>query len=144
MMSYNCSTTLADDRRMRNLLRVNNIHDVVDHITCVLLQRVVHGAIKSGAGAVVVDAEPTANIDELHRMPHMGELGKKPSCFAYGPLNDADIWHLRPYMKMNQPQGVSHPLLFQIVTGCDQVGSRKTKLRVLAPAGSPAPMTLHL
>src|ERR1700722_16678969 len=103
MMSNNRSPPLANDGRMRDFLGVNDIHDVVDHITSVLLQSVVHGAVKSGPGAIIVDPESASYIDELHWVPHMGELGEKPSGLPHRPLDYADIGNLRADVKMNQP-----------------------------------------
>src|SRR5258707_15255331 len=101
MMSNDSPTTFADDGRMRYFLGVANIHDIVNDIACVLLQCVVHRAVEGGTRAVIIDAQSTTNVEELHRMTHFCQLGKESRCLSYRTLNDPNIRNLRTDMEMH-------------------------------------------
>ena len=58
-----------------DLLGVADVHDVVDDVARVLLERVVRRAVEVGARAVVVDAETAADVEVPELVPDLRELG---------------------------------------------------------------------
>ena len=63
MMRDNRAPALADDRRMRDAFGIANVHDVPDDVVRVFLERIVRRAVEIAARAVVIDAEPAADIE---------------------------------------------------------------------------------
>ena len=53
----------GNDGGVRYLSFVANVLDVIDHIVSVFLQRVIDAGFEIGLRAVVIDAEPAANVE---------------------------------------------------------------------------------
>ena len=63
MMSDDRTTAFAHDGGMRNALRIANLHDTVDDVASVLIQRVVRRAVERRPGTIIVDTK-TSSGDE--------------------------------------------------------------------------------
>ena len=57
------ATALAHDHGMLDLLRVADLHDVVDDVAGVFVQAVIARAVEAGTGSIVVHAESAADIE---------------------------------------------------------------------------------
>ena len=60
MMRHDRASAFADDRRVRHFLGVADLHDVLDDVARVFVERVVRRAVEGRARAVVVHAEAAA------------------------------------------------------------------------------------
>ncbi len=101
-MRHDRAAAFADDRGMRDALGVADVHDVIDDVVAVLLERVVRRAVETGARAVVVDAEAAADIEVTKRVPHLRELGVIARRFAHRAFDRRDVRHLRADVEMDE------------------------------------------
>ena len=103
------AAAFADDDRMGDLLRVAHVHDVVDDVARVLVERVVRRAVEGGARAVVIDAEAAADIEVPELVPHLRELRVKARRFAHRALDRADVRDLRADVEVDELERVREP-----------------------------------
>ena len=101
---------LADDGWMGHALFIAHGHDLVDHVGRVLLQRVVHGELKAGLAAVVIDAQPTANIDVLHPRAGLGQLRIDARKFIDPLIHLTNVMNLAAHVAMQKLQAIFHAL----------------------------------
>ena len=121
-----------DDVRMRHLLVVADIHDVVDDVVRVLLERVVHRGVELRTRAVVVDGQSAADVEILERMPHLVELRVVHRRLAHGALDGEDVGDLRADVEVQQLERRLHLGLAQDLDRFENLGGRETELRMLA------------
>jgi hypothetical protein len=94
------AAAFADDVRVRHLLGVADIGDVINDVVGVFLQRVIGGTVERGAAAVVIHAQAAADVEKFNGETHLVELGVKPRGFLHGFFNGENIRHLRADMEM--------------------------------------------
>ena len=101
---------LTDDGWMGHALFIAHGHDLVDHVGRVLLQRVVHGELKAGLAAVVIDAQPAANIDVLHSRAGLGQLRIDAREFIDPLIHLTNVMNLAAHVAMQKLQAIFHSL----------------------------------
>ncbi len=130
---------LADDHRVLDLAGVAHAGDAVHDVARVLVDRVVHRRFEVRAAAVVVDAEPAADVDVLHAGAHQLELGVDVRQLVDRILDAADVLQLAAGMAVNQLQAVEHLVLAQRVDQLEDLADEQPELRFLAGRVAPAP-----
>ena len=50
-----------------------------------------------------------ANVEELHRVAHLRQLGVKARPFAHGAFDDSNVGDLRTNVEMHEPQRIGPP-----------------------------------
>src|SRR5438046_9617128 len=81
VMRNNGPATLAYAIRMRYLLRIAHIRDVINDVLRIFLEGVVCGTVKRGTAPVIVYSQPDPDIDGLHLESHVVNLGVKTRSF---------------------------------------------------------------
>ena len=94
MVGGHGAAALGHDRGRRHVFRFADFVDGVDDIVGVLLDAVVHAAIRRRAAAVVVDAEPAADVEILDRITHLVDFGVDARGFLDRALDPADVGDL--------------------------------------------------
>ena len=94
VIRHNGAATFADDGRVRHFGIVTNILNVIHHIVCILFQRIVHTRFKIGLRAIVVNAQPAANIQVLQPGAAFLHLRIHPGGFNHCLLDLANIGDL--------------------------------------------------
>ena len=122
---------------MLYLLGITDLHDIVDDVAGVLVQRVVAGAVEARARSVVVDAESAADIEVAEGMAHLAELRVKTGGLSRGTADGLDIGHLGTDMVVEKDKRIGHTLRMERVAHGDEIGGRETELGVLPAAGGP-------
>ena len=138
MMRDDGAAALAHDGRVRHILRVAHIHDVVDDVARIFVERVVRGAVEGRARAVVIDAESAADIEITELVPHLLEFGIEARRLPRRALDRADVRHLRADVEMHQLERVGQARNgVEQIAGRHEFRGRKAKFRVFAAAGRP-------
>ena len=137
MVRDNRPTALADDGRVRHALRVADLHDAVDDVARILVERVVRGTVEGRARAVVVHPKPAADIQVAELMAHLLKLGIEARGLLYCALDRADVRHLRADVKMYELEGVRETRPRQKIAGRHELGRAQTEFRVFSAAGRP-------
>ena len=71
------AAAFADDVRVRHLLGVADVGDVIDDVVGVFLQRVIGRAVEGRPAAVVIHAQAAADVEVFDREAHLVQLGVK-------------------------------------------------------------------
>ena len=106
---------LGDDRRVVHAGLVADGHDAIDNRPRIFFEGVVDGKIRVGLAAVVVDTEPSADIDVLHRQRPADELDVNPGDLREPGVDHLDVADLRSHVAVQQLETVEHPDLVQPV-----------------------------
>ena len=115
MRSDDEATALAHDHGMLDLLRVADLHDVVDDVAGVFVQAVVARAVEAGTGSIVVHAESAADVEVAERVTHLAELRVEAGGLAGGAADRLDVGNLGSDMVMEQDERVGDSLGMQDV-----------------------------
>ena len=94
-----------------------NIADIGDHIPGILCHRVVHGALEIRAGAIVVDTQTSADVDDPHGESHFFELAVKAGRLHHGIFDGEDIGDLRANVEVEQSQTAGESGFLQLFGG---------------------------
>src|SRR5437763_6654728 len=106
MMGDNGPSALADDVRVRHLLRVANVSDIINDVVGIFLKRVVSRAVKGRPAAVVIDAQSSTDVDILNCEAHFEELGVEARGLLDRLFDRQDVGDLRTNMEMEQLQAM--------------------------------------
>ena len=123
---------IAHDHRLLDAARVADVGDAVDHVARVFGEGVVHRRRVIGAAAVVVDAEPAADIYVAQSGAHQLELGVDVRQLVDGVLDAADVLQLAAGMAVHELQAVLHALLLERAEKVEDLGDEQPELRFLA------------
>jgi hypothetical protein len=138
---------LADDHGVGEAARVADAGDAVDHVVGVLPQGVVGGRLEIRARAVVVDAEPAADVDVLETRAEAGELRVDLGELVDGVLHAADVVQLRARVAVHQLQAVEHAVRAQHFDELQDLGREQAELgavsRRFAPSAGALGCELH-
>ena len=137
VMRHQRPPALADDDRMRHLLRVAHVHEVVDDVARVLLERVVRARIERRARPVVIDPQAAAHVHVADLVAHLHELAIKPRRLAHGLLDRADVGHLAADVEMHELEAMREPVFLEEIARPHEVRRGQAELRVLPTAGRP-------
>src|SRR5579872_209637 len=125
------------DVRMRHALVVADVHDVVDDVGRVFLDRVIHRGVERGSRAVVVDGQAAADIEVLQRMAELEQLRVVHRRLTNGALDRLNVRDLRADVEVEQLERGLHLRLAQDLDGFENLGGGETELRVLAAGRRP-------
>ena len=100
------ASTFADDGRVRHLLRVANVGDVINDVVGVFLQGVIRRAVERRAAAVVIHAQPAAHVEKFDLKTHLVQLRIKTRGLLHRFFHRQNVRHLRADMKMQKFQAV--------------------------------------
>ena len=114
------------------LLLVAGLLDRGDDVVGVLLHGVVHRRVEVGLRAVVVDAEPAADVDEARRRAHLVQADEDAAGLAQRVLVRADGGDLRADVEVQQLEAVEHALGAQQVDRLDDLDRGEAELRAVA------------
>ena len=105
-MCHEGATAFADDVRVRHLLRVANVADVINHVVGVFLQGVIGRAVERGPAAVVIDTEAAADVDVFDRETHLVKFAVETGGLLDGLFDGENVRHLRADVKMDELETV--------------------------------------
>ena len=109
------AAALGNNGGVRNVVLVRGVDKGVDAVVDVLLDGIVGGTARiGGAGAVVVDAEAAAAVDELDVEAESVELDVELGRFAQGVGDDADFGDLTADMEVDKFKAVLHVHGFEL------------------------------
>ena len=137
MMRDDRAPAFAHDGRMRDAFGIADIHDVPDDVVGVFLERIIRRAVEIAARAVVIDAEPAADVEISELMAELRKLGVIARRFAHGALDGGDVRHLRADVEMNELEAMRQSRGLQHFARGDETCGIETELRVLAAARRP-------
>ena len=137
MVGDDGAAAFADDDGVGDLFGVADVHDIVDDIASVLLEGVIGGGIEGGAGAIVIDAEATADIDVAEFVAHFEHFGVETRGLADGAFDGADVGDLGADVEVDEFEGMSEAFLFEEFACVDEFGGIDAELGIFATAGRP-------
>src|SRR5262245_21034234 len=107
MMSDDRTTAFAHDGGMRNALRIANLHDTVDDVASILIQRVVRRAVECRPGTIIVDTKTSSDIQIAQLVAHLLELRITARRLLGSTLDRSNIGNLRTDMKVHELERLS-------------------------------------
>src|SRR5690606_16409448 len=119
-----CSARRADDVGQRLLELATRLDESVDDVVRVLLDGVDDGGAARGAGAVVVDAQATADVDVLDAHAELAQLDVVPRDLGHRRLDVADVRDLRAEREVHHLQDV------ELAGGLEAVEHARERRRV--------------
>ena len=128
---------LGHEGRRRDLFLLADLLDRVDDVVGVLLDRVVHGRVERRLGAVVVDAEPAAEVQVVDRDALGPQLRVDAARLADRLLDLADVGDLRADVEVEHLEAVEHLLGLEDLDGLEHLGGRQAELGRLAAGFRP-------
>src|SRR6266699_1014549 len=123
---------------MRHFLSVADVGDVIHDVVSVLLEGVVGGADESRAAAVVIHAQPAADVQKFDLEPHLEQLGVKSRRFLDGFFDDQNVGHLRADVEMQQFETVPQILGPEQFHGGQDLSGAQAELGIFSAALGPA------
>ena len=131
------AAAFTDDVRVRHLLRVADVGDVINDVVGVFLKRVIGGAVESRTAAVVIHPQAAAHIHVLDGKPHLVQLGVKPGGLLHRFFDGQNIRHLRADVEMEQLETMAELFRRQQLGRRQQFGGAQAELGVFAAAFRP-------
>ena len=123
MVSRETSSRLGDDVRVRQFVLVGCLHDLIDDIVDIFLDRIVdRRAVGCRACSIVIDAEAATSIDELNIEAEQAELNVELRSLADGSLDVTDIGHLAAYVEMNELEAILQVVSLKVFESLEQFG----------------------
>src|SRR5215207_3885807 len=135
---------LLDDRRVRDVLVVADLHDRVDDVVGELLRRVVGRGVEGRLRAVVIDRHPAAHVEQVDGHLHLDDLGVDARGLLHRVLDALDVGELRADVEVQELEHVHAPRLLHAADGLQNLGGRQPELRRLAAGLLPAPRALRV
>ena len=142
VMGDDGAAAFADDIRVRHLLRVAHVRDVINDVVGVFLQRVIDRAVERAPAPVVIHSQAAADIHELDLKTHLVQFRVKARGLLHGLFNRQNVGHLGPDVEMQELETMAEPLGLEQRGGGEQLGGGEAELRVFAAAFGPAPRAL--
>ena len=131
-----------DEIRHRDLELAAHFGERVHDIVRVLLHGVVHARRDRGARAVVVDAEPAADIDVADAHARRVQLRVEARDLLQPGLDVADVGDLGAEVEVDELEDLEAVGVAQLVDDSNELARAESELRLLAAALRPAPMAL--
>src|SRR6185436_7589717 len=119
-----------DDVRVRDLLGVANVADVINDVVGVFLERVIGRAVERGPAAVVIDTKAATNVDVFNGKSHFVELAVETRGLLDRLFDGENVRHLRADVKMNQLETVREILRLEQFGGGEQFNRAQSELCV--------------
>jgi hypothetical protein len=136
-MGHHRAPSLGHDVGMGDARLVAGLLDEGDDVVGVLLLGVVHRRVEVRLRAVVVDAEPTAHVDQRGGRSHLVEAHEDPARLAQRVLVGADRRDLRADVEVEHLEAVEHVLGAQSLDRIDDLDSGQAELRAVAGGFDP-------
>ena len=92
---------------------------------------------EGGPAAVVIHAQPAADVEVFDLKPHLVELGVKARGFLHRLLDDENVRHLRADVEMQQLEAMGEVLRLEHFRGGQQLGGGQAELGVFPGALRP-------
>ena len=138
MVGSQRTAAFGDDIGMRKIVLVGGFHEGVDTVVDIFLDGIVDRALaRWRARSVVVDAESTTAVHEVHVISHLMQLDIELRSLAESRLDAANLRNLRTDMEMDESQAVAHVLLVEHLQCFQQLGTGQAELRSVAAAFLP-------
>jgi hypothetical protein len=112
--------------------------DVEDDVVGVFLDAVVDGGFEIGLGAVVVDAQAAADVDELEAGPETLHFDVDAGELDDGILDVADVVDLAAEVEVEQVEAVAHVIAAEVFEGFHDLGDEEAELGADAAGLFPA------
>ena len=138
MVGHDRTSALGDDGRVVDARLVAHRLDVVDDVVGIFLERVVHARLEVRLRAVVVHAEPAADVDVLQAGAELGQLGVDARRFVERALDDADVGDLAAKVEVEELEAVLHAARLEFFEAAHDLGDRQAEFRPEAAGGLPA------
>src|SRR6185503_1168276 len=132
------AAALGDDRRVRHVGVVADVHHPVNDVAGVLAQRVVHRRLEVALAAVVVDAQAAADVEVAQAGAHAGELDVDVGELVDAVLDVLDVVDLAAHVAVQQLEAARHAALLEVLHGVDHLGDGETELAAVAGRLAPA------
>ena len=129
------ASALGDDVRVGDVVLVGDVDKGRYGVVDVLLDGVVHAALAARrACPVIVHAQASADVDELHVEAHGVQLHIELRSLAQGGLDAAYLGDLATDVEVDEAQAVLHVLLLQDLQRFEQLARRESELAGVAAA----------
>src|SRR5690606_5094338 len=133
-----CTAGLADHVRHGQLVLPAGLRNRIDHVVCVLLQRVVHACHRRGVRTVVIHAQAAANINVGNVNTQCTKLCVEPRDFLKSALDVADVSDLAAKVEVDELQDVQPSEIAQAIHEHHQLGRAQAELGALTTRLGPA------
>ncbi len=132
------AAALGDDRRVRHLGVVADVHHPVDDVAGVLAQGVVHRRLEVALAAVVVDAEAAADVEVAQAGAHARQPDVDVGELVDAVLDVLDVVDLAAHVAVQQLEAARHAALLEVLHGVDDLGDGEAELAAVAGRLAPA------
>ena len=112
--------------------------DVIDDVVGVFLQRVVDARLEVGLRSVVVDAQPTADVQVFQTRAAAIELDVHARGLVQRLLDVANVGNLAAEMEVQELEAVLHAALFELFQGAEDFRDGEAELRAESARALPA------
>ena len=133
----NRAAALRDDRRVLHPGVVAHRLDVKHDVVGVFLERVVDARFEIRLRAIVVDAQPAADVDVFEPRAFLGQLGIDARRLIERALHDADVRDLAAQMKVQELEAVLHAERLELFEPLPHLGDGQTELGAIAAGRLP-------
>ena len=137
IISHGGAAGFGDDVRMRDVFGRQRFGDRFDHVHAIFVERVIAAGGIIGVGAVVIDREPAAEVEEPHGSTFLDQSGIDPAGFEHAGTDVADVRDLRADMVMEQTQTVEHFGFLELVHDAHEFGGIEAEHAAVAARFGP-------
>ncbi len=128
---------LGDDVGALDPGLVADVLHLVDDVVGILLDGVVDGREIAGLGAVVINTQASADVEELDADTHLAHFAVDAGPFDQGGLDLVDLGDLAADVGVEQLDALQHAVFLQKPDGGDDLGHAQAELGVVAAGGGP-------
>jgi hypothetical protein len=132
------AAAFGDDVGVGDFGVVADVLDVVDDVVGVFLEAVVDAGFEVGLGAVVVDAEAAADVEEFEAGAGAFEFGVDAGGFDDRGFDVADVGDLAAEVEVEECEAVLHAGGAELFEGAEGFGDGEAELGAVAAGGFPA------
>ena len=122
---------------MRDVFGRERFGDRLDHVHAIFVERVVAAGGIIGMGAVVIDREAAAEVEEPHGRAFLDQTGIDPAGFEHAGADVADVRDLRADMIMEQTQAVEHVRFLELIHDVNEFGGIEAEHAAVAARFGP-------
>jgi hypothetical protein len=97
---------------------------VVDHVVGVFLQRVIHARFEVGLRAVIIHAQPAADIQESQSRTRLCQVDIDAHRLVHGTLDLPDVGDLAAQMEVQKVEAIRHAEIPQLLQGAHRLRHR--------------------
>ncbi len=104
----------------------------IDHVACVLVERVIHARLEIGSRAVVVDPQPAADIQQFEPRSPLVQVDIDSGRLVDCRLHLTDVGDLASQVEMQQFEAVGHAARFQFLQTGQQLADGQPELAAIS------------